>query len=107
MAKALMVVFENDKERAMMSADPCHDWWNQKDIFGTETTKLLDTCEKLFHAALHFQKEEAERLLNKIYGIAKAHGLYITWYGRGKGTFEPDRFLVSGKGCETLAVIQC
>lgn len=104
---AKIVVFENDRERAMMCADSCHDWANQKDIFGTETSKLLDTCNKLFHAALHFQNKEAEQFLKKIYGIAKAHGLRITWYGKGYGVCEPDRFLVSGQGHERLAFIQC
>ena len=102
-----MVVFENNKERARMCADFCHDW-NQKKIFGSETQKLLDTCEKLFRARLQFQgKDYEERLLKKIFGIAKAHGLYITWYGKGCGPCEPDRFLVSGRGFERLAFIQC
>ena len=105
---ATIVVFENNKEMAMMSAEVCHDWRNQKEIFGSETQKLLDTCTELFHAALRYQVKEVEQqLLKKIFGIAKAHGLYITWYGNGRGPCEPDRFLVSGRGVERLAFIQC
>lgn len=105
---ARMVVFENNTERAMMCSDLCHDWINQEEIFGFETQKLLDMCEKLFHANLRFQgKAVEEQLLKKIYGIAKSHGLYITWYGKGCGPCEPDRFLVSGHGFERLAFIQC
>ena len=103
-----MVVFENNTERAMMCAGACHNWRNQKKIFGSETQKLLDTCEKLFRAKLCFkEKDVEEQLLRKIFGIAKAHGLYITWYGIGSGPCEPDRFLVSGRGFERLAFIQC
>jgi hypothetical protein len=105
---ATMVVFENGKERAMMCADLCHNWENQKEIFGSETQKLLDTCTELFHASLRYQGKEVEQqLLKKIFGIAKAHGCYITWYGNGRGPCEPDRFLVSGRGIERLAFIQC
>lgn len=104
---ATIVVFENGTERAMMSADTCHAWSKQKLIFGKETEKLLDYCDRLFHAELHFQKEEAKYLKKKIYGIAKNHGLRITWYGEGHGPCEPDRFIVSGKGHTRLAMIQC
>lgn len=102
-----MVVFENNMERAMMCAGPLHNWRNQKNIFGPETQKLLDTCEKLYRTKLGFEKMDSEELLKKIYGIAKAHGLYITWYGNRRGPCEPDRFLVSGRGVERLAFIQC
>lgn len=79
----------------------------KKEIFGTEEEKLLNTCTELFHAALRFQGKEVEQqLLKKIFGIAKAHGVYITWYGK-KAPCEPDRFLVSGRGVERLALIQC
>ena len=101
-----MIVFENSKEMSMMSADVCHDWRNQKKLFGSETQKLLDACTELFHAALRYQDKEVEQqLLKKIFGIAKTHGLYITWYGNGCGPCEPDRFLVSGRGIERLAFI--
>lgn len=105
--KAKLVVFGNDKERAMKCADFGHRWEDQQNIFGSETQKLLDACEKLFHASLYHQGKEIEnQLLKKIFGIAKAHGLKITWYGTGSCR-EPDRFLVSGKGFEVLAFIQC
>ena len=65
-------------------------------------------CESLFQVALyHKGKDIEQKLLKKIFGIAKAHGLYITWYGKGCGPCEPDRFLVSGHGVERLAFIQC
>ena len=80
----------------------------KKEIFGTEEEKLLNTCTELFHAALRFQGKEVEQqLLKKIFGIAKAHGVYITWYGNQSAPCEPDRFLVSGRGVEKLALIQC
>ena len=104
---AEIVVFETEKERAMMSADFTHDWKNQENIFGTETEKLLKTCDELFHASLRFQSKKVEKLMKKVYGIAKAHGVYITWYGMSKCANEPDRFLVSGRGHEYLAFIQC
>ena len=104
---AMMVVFENDKERGMMCASCGHDWRNQKMIFGTETEKLLTTCKELFRTSLRHQGKEVEqKLLKKIYGIAKAHGVFITWYGNGYPC-EPDRFLASGKGTDRLAFIQC
>ena len=104
---AKIIVFENNSERAMMSADMYHDWNNQRSIFGTETQKLLKLCEKLFHVALHSQDKELEmKLLKKINGIAKTHAVYIRWYGMGLGTYEPDKFLVSEKGIR-LALIQC
>lgn len=105
--KAELVVFENDRERAMMCADLGHHWESQKNIFGSETKKLLDTCEKLFNASLSNQGKKVEnQLLKKIYGIAKTHGLRVKWYGTGS-CCEPDRFLVSGNGFEELAFIQC
>lgn len=104
---ATIVVFENDNERSMMCADLYHDFTNQKNIFGTENKKFLDACNELFLAALQNEKSESEQLLKKIYGIAKAHGLYVTWYGKGSISCEPDRFLVSGRGYDRLAFIQC
>lgn len=90
---ATLVIYENN---------------NKEELFGAETNKLLEKCEELFHVALRHQGKEAEKqLLKKIFGIAKAHGLYITWYGNGCGPCEPDRFLVSGRGVERLALIQC
>lgn len=102
---ATIVVFESNEERAMMCANVCHDWENQKDIFGKETKKLLDACYNLFHASIRKKGDEA-KLLKKIFGIAKSHGVYITWYGMSSSC-EPDRFLVSGHGFERLALIQC
>ena len=60
-------------------------------------------------AAIHyvFDTPDDRLLLKKIYGIAKAHGLYVTWYGKGSISCEPDRFLVSGRGYDRLAFIQC
>ena len=105
---AKLIVFENDEERAMMCASLGHNWDSQEAIFGKETKKLLYSCEELFHVSLKFQGVKAENaMLKKIYGIAKDHGLYITWFGRGAGPCEPDRFLVSGHGEERLAFIQC
>lgn len=104
---ANLIVFENDMERAMLSAGVEHDWENQKCLFGIETKKLLDTCDKLFHAAVRFKSGDEDKLLRKIYGIAKAHGVHIKWYGMSKSACEPDRFLVSGYGAERLAFIQC
>ena len=104
---AKLVVFENNTERAMMCADVCHDWEHQQDIFGNETQKLLNTCEKLLDVSLKFSsKEEETLLLKKIFGIAKSHGVSITWYGMAPVS-EPDRFLVSGRGHDRLAYIQC
>ena len=103
--EATMVVFENSKERAMMCADVGHDWINQEEIFGSDTQELLETCAKLTRAVRdhHVRKQ----LLEKISDIASRHELTITWYGEGCGPCEPDRFLVSGRGVERLAFIQC
>ena len=103
---AVIVVFENNKERAGRSAELGHHWETQKKNFGTETEKLLDACDKLFYASLNFQKKDVNLLLKKIFGIAKAHGLKIIWYGADEYYCKPDRFLVLGKGKE-LAFIQC
>ncbi len=104
---AEIIVFENHTERAQMSAGPCHDWEHQKQIFGTETKKLLLNCSKLFRVATKLEEGDSEMLLKKIFGIAKSHGVRITWYGNSKSACEPDRFLVSGYGIDRLAFIQC
>ena len=102
-----IVVFENDSERNQMCASLSHDWKNQKKIFGKETDKLLKLCYDLFQAALDFNKNEVERLKKKIFGIAKAHRLHIRWLGENTVACEPDRFIVSGRGYDRLAFIQC
>ena len=66
---ATIVVFENSKEMAMMCADVCHDWRNQKEIFGSETQKLLDTCTELFHAALRYQGKERVLVVLANHGV--------------------------------------
>ena len=101
-----ILVFEDREERCMKLANYSHDWKNQKRIFGTETEKLLELCDKLFHTVLRNEKEEQAKLLKKIWGIAKAHGLYVVWYGTGGGACEPDRFLVY-KHRKEVAFIQC
>ena len=106
---ATLVVFQNENERSWMCADQFHDWNNQKLICGSETQKLVDNCEKLFKEVMHNHhknKDVERKLLSKIYGIAKSHGLRVTWYGHGV-TCMPDRFLISGHGHERLAFIQC
>ena len=60
-----------------------------------------EICDENFLAALQYEKSESEQLLKKIYGIAKAHGLYVTWYGKGSISCEPDSFLVSGRVYES------
>lgn len=105
MEQAQLVIFENRKERSMMCADVAHDWDNQKDIFGKETEKLLCTCQKLFRATMDHEEEDTERLLRKIYGIAKYHHVRIVW-----NKSRPDYFIVYGKGWfkkRRLALIQC
>ena len=103
---ATLVIFRTAEERAMMCA--CSDHGEEEKLFGTETQKLLDTCYELFRVSINFRGKAAEDpLLKKIYGIAKAHHLFITWYGRGNGLCQPDRFLISGRGERELAFIQC
>lgn len=81
--KAKLVVFENDKERAMKCADFGHRWEDQQNIFGSETQKLLDACEKLFHASLYHQGKEIEnQLLKKSLALprhmdSKLHGMEL------------------------------
>jgi hypothetical protein len=109
---AQLIVFENSNERACCCADLCHDWENQPKIFGSETEKMLNMCNELKKVSLYpdLSYEEIKRrkkiLLKKIYGIAKAHGVFVHWYGETPPR-EPDRFLISGRGHERLAFIQC
>lgn len=103
---AKVLVFENHTERAMMCANLSHDWDNQEKIFGNEEDKLLKTCVKLFRVAIRLEEGDEDKLLKKVYGIAKAHGVHIKWYGLANSC-KPDRFLVSGRGVEELALIQC
>ena len=113
---ALLLVFANGNERASCCADLCHDWENQPNIFGSETEKMLNTCNELMKVSLRYTyypdlsyeeiKKRKQILLKKIYGIAKAHGLFVHWYGETP-PLEPDRFLISGRGHERLAFIQC
>lgn len=104
---AKLLVFENDRERTEMCAGYQHDWANQPKIFGTETQKLLNLCEQLFKADLARNAEKVERLKKKLFGIAKTYHVYIKWYGMSTVCNEPDRFLVSGRGQDELAFIQC
>ena len=104
---ARLIIFENETERSMMSAEMCHKWQSQENIFGGETQKLLTTCYKLFHVAIRVEQGDQAKLLKKICGIAKAHGVYITWYGSCSASRQPDRFLISGRGEERLGFIQC
>ena len=103
---AFYLVFQNEEERATMSATASHNWRHQEKVFGNETEKLLGLCEKLFRAELKNNKEEVEKLQKRLYGIAKSHGVHIKWYGKSS-VCQPDRFLVSGRGHDRLAFIQC
>ena len=103
---AKLLGFENDRERTEMCAGYQHDWANQPNIFGAETQKLLRLCYMLFKADLAHNAEKVEKLKRKIFGIAKSHHVHIRWYGLDT-VCEPDRFLVSGKGQDYLAFIQC
>lgn len=105
---ASMVVFENSTERAEMCADYLHNYEEEPDIFREDKEDLLETCDKLFLVAIHRKDDNKNKLLSKLYGIAKKHHVRITWYGDGTScVHEPDRFLVSGRGHERLAYIQC
>ena len=104
---AKLVVFANNRERAQMMAAYSNSNCGNEKIFGKETEKFLNYCDELCNAAISLKKENIPRLLNKIYGIAKTHRVYITWYGMSKHAPEPDRFLISGRGHERLAMIQC
>ena len=89
-----------------MCADTNHNWAHQPKIFGSETEKLLELCENLFRADLNRDTEKVDKLKRKIFGIAKSHHVHIKWYGDSK-VCEPDRFLISGRGQDELAFIQC
>lgn len=105
----MLIVFENDIERCSMLAAVDHDFENQPLIFGKETDKFLEICRELCFGALRIEPMDAEKevkLLKKLYGIAMVHGLYVTWYGLSKSCFEPDRFLISGKGHDRYAYVQ-
>ena len=104
---AKILVFENHQERAWKAAMPYHDWENQPCIFGRQEERVLKICEELYRNKLHFGSKELEKkLLRKLYGIAKFHGVRLTWYGNSSSA-EPDRFMVSGRGEERLALIYC
>ncbi len=75
-------------------------------IFGEETKKMLRLCTELTEATVRgATSEEQQRLLRKIYGIAKVNHLYVTWYGDPPGAFEPGKFLVSSQNVEKYALI--
>ena len=74
---ARILVFENDAERMEMCAGYQHNWAHQPRLFGSETEKLLELCNKLFHADLQYDKEKVEKLKGKIFGIAKVHHVRI------------------------------
>ena len=93
----MMVVFENAEERAAKCAGMCHDFDAQPNLFGKESGKLLQACKKLFHVAIRMDKGDMDKLLAKIYGIAKSHSCRIVWYGNPPGPCEPDRFLIFKK----------
>ena len=96
----MLVVFENSEERATKCAGMCHDFGAQPNLFGKETTKLLQACKMLCHVALRMCEGDMDKQLRRIYGIAKSHGYRIVWYGNMPGPCEPDRFLVCKKNKE-------
>ena len=48
------------------------------DHLGKETEKLLATCKHLFRVSIDWEPGDEAKLLKKIYGICKAHGVYRT-----------------------------
>ena len=100
-----LLVFQSAEERSTCHACSGHKWENQDNIFGKETEKLLATCKHLFRVSIDLEPGDEAKLLKKIYGICKAHGVYIMWYGLGS-PFEPDKFLISGRGHDRLGFIQ-
>lgn len=113
---AFLIVFANTYEMVAHCADLCHDYKNQPRIFGCEEEKLLGACEELARTSYRYTyypevpfeelKERKQNLLKKIYGIAKAHGLFVKWYGTGLPPYEPEYFLVR-RGSKDVAFISC